>query len=188
LIIEQLFYQGGLIKMKKLNNKGFSLVELIIVIAIMAILVGVVGTQVIPYLENSRHAKDYQILSSWNTAAMSAYSSSAAKINSSLNYGIKIEFNADDSTSVTYVSDSNDITTSTTGWANTSLSADVDLIKTFFEDLTNITTFKQSSFASKAGKGTSGKDFTWVLITIDAQTGEILLTTENNVFDYIESK
>ena len=41
--------------MKKLNNKGFSLVELIIVIAIMAILVGVVGTQVIPYLERSRN-------------------------------------------------------------------------------------------------------------------------------------
>ncbi|MBQ6094530.1 MAG: prepilin-type N-terminal cleavage/methylation domain-containing protein, partial [Lachnospiraceae bacterium] len=41
-----------MIQMKKLNNKGFSLVELIIVIAIMAILVGVVGTQVIPYLEN----------------------------------------------------------------------------------------------------------------------------------------
>ena len=44
------------------SNKGFSLVELIIVIAIMAILVGVVGTQVIPYLENSRKAKDQQIL------------------------------------------------------------------------------------------------------------------------------
>jgi len=44
--------------MKKLNNKGFSLVELIIVIAIMAILVGVVCPQVIPYLERSRKAKD----------------------------------------------------------------------------------------------------------------------------------
>ena len=40
----------------KLNEKGFSLVELIIVIAIMAVLVGVVGTQVIPYMESSRKA------------------------------------------------------------------------------------------------------------------------------------
>ena len=32
--------------MKKINNKGFSLVELIIVIAIMAILVGIVGTSI----------------------------------------------------------------------------------------------------------------------------------------------
>ncbi len=76
--------------MKKLNNKGFSLVELIIVIAIMAILVGVVGTQVIPYLENSRKAKDQQVLSSWNTAGMSAYSNAAAKIDATANYVITI--------------------------------------------------------------------------------------------------
>ena len=76
--------------MKKLNNKGFSLVELIIVIAIMAILVGVVGTQVIPYLENSRKAKDQQVISSWNTAAMSAYSNAAAKIDATANYTIEI--------------------------------------------------------------------------------------------------
>lgn len=59
----------------KLNEKGFSLVELIIVIAIMAVLVGVVGTQVIPYMENSKKAKDIQILSSYATAGVMAYSS-----------------------------------------------------------------------------------------------------------------
>jgi len=64
------------------NNKGFSLVELIIVIAIMAVLVGIVGTQVIPYLERSRQAKDFQIFSSWNTAGMSAYSINAGKLDS----------------------------------------------------------------------------------------------------------
>lgn len=57
----------------KLNEKGFSLVELIIVIAIMAVLVGVVGTQVIPYMESSRKAKDIQILSSYATAGVMAY-------------------------------------------------------------------------------------------------------------------
>ena len=36
------------------NNKGFSLVELIIVIAIMAILVGVIAPQLILYIEKSR--------------------------------------------------------------------------------------------------------------------------------------
>ena len=36
------------------DNEGFSLVELIIVIAIMAVLVGTVGTQVIPYLNNPK--------------------------------------------------------------------------------------------------------------------------------------
>lgn len=61
----------------KKNNKGFSLVELIIVIAIMAILVGIVGTQVIPYLNKSKESKDEQIVNSYSTAGMTAYSSNA---------------------------------------------------------------------------------------------------------------
>ena len=43
--------------MKK-NNKGFSLVELIIVIAIMAVLVGVLAPQFIKYVEQSRRSRD----------------------------------------------------------------------------------------------------------------------------------
>ena len=69
-------------KLKKANkdNKGFSLVELIIVIAIMAILVGIVGTQVIPYLNKSKLEKDRQLLSSYATAAVSAYTMEAGEI------------------------------------------------------------------------------------------------------------
>ena len=46
--------------MKKMNNKGFSLVELIVVIAIMAVLVGVLAPQFIKYVEKSREATDIQ--------------------------------------------------------------------------------------------------------------------------------
>lgn len=67
-------------KNEKKDNNGFSLVELIIVIAIMAILVGVVGTQVIPYINKSKESKDFQIISSYGTAAMTAYSSNADKV------------------------------------------------------------------------------------------------------------
>lgn len=44
--------------MKKTNNKGFSLVELIIVIAIMAVLIAVLAPQFIRYVERSRYQKD----------------------------------------------------------------------------------------------------------------------------------
>ncbi|MGN0291507.1 MAG: type II secretion system protein [Lachnospiraceae bacterium] len=45
---------------KRKNNKGFSLVELIIVIAIMAILVGVLAPQFAKYLGKSKTATDVQ--------------------------------------------------------------------------------------------------------------------------------
>ena len=47
---------------KKLNNKGFSLVELIIVIAIMAVLIGVLAPQYIRYVEKSRYQTDVTMI------------------------------------------------------------------------------------------------------------------------------
>lgn len=70
------------LKNRKSNNKGFSLVELIIVIAIMAILIGIVGTQVVPYIEKSKESKDLQLVNSYSTAAVSAYSQEAGKLTS----------------------------------------------------------------------------------------------------------
>ena len=45
---------------KTMGNKGFSLVELIVVIAIMAVLVGVLAPQFIKYVERSRESTDAQ--------------------------------------------------------------------------------------------------------------------------------
>ncbi|MBO6299972.1 MAG: type II secretion system protein [Lachnospiraceae bacterium] len=47
---------------KGINNKGFSLVELIIVIAIMAILVGIVAPQLIKYIEKAKVSTDLRSL------------------------------------------------------------------------------------------------------------------------------
>ena len=44
------------------NNKGFSLVELIIVVAIMAILIGVLAPQYLKYVEKSRVTSDRDII------------------------------------------------------------------------------------------------------------------------------
>ena len=54
------------------NNKGFSLVELIIVIAIMAILVGVMAPQLIKYIEKRKVSADTQLADSVHTAVLTA--------------------------------------------------------------------------------------------------------------------
>ena len=53
---------------KRLGNKGFSLVELIVVIAIMAVLVGVLAPTLIRNVEKSRESKDAQNIDSIKNA------------------------------------------------------------------------------------------------------------------------
>lgn len=64
--------------MKKLNNKGFSLVELIIVIAIMAILAAALAPQLIKYIEKSRISSDKTAAASVKSAFDTAISNEDA--------------------------------------------------------------------------------------------------------------
>ncbi len=59
------------------NNKGFSLVELIIVIAIMAILVGVMAPQLIKYIEKTNVSSDVQLCKTLKTAMETAATDAA---------------------------------------------------------------------------------------------------------------
>ena len=54
------------------EREGFSLIELIIVIAIMAILIGVIALVVLPYLSSSKVSKDHDTLNQVATAFKSA--------------------------------------------------------------------------------------------------------------------
>lgn len=64
-----------------MKNKGFSLVELIVVIAIMAILVGVAVPVYTSYIEKANAAKDEQLLGEINSAFAIVLASNAIDIN-----------------------------------------------------------------------------------------------------------
>ena len=166
--------------MKKLNNKGFSLVELIIVIAIMAILVGVVGAQVIPYLERSREGKDLQIISGWNTSATSAYSSAAAQIVGTGAYKITI---SDGAPSAVVGADT------VAALGSDSSYPGCDKIKTFFDELNGVTgDYNFGDFESKKGK----TELDRVEIVIDGTAGTFVTrsldSSNNEIFDVVETK
>ena len=121
--------------MKKINNKGFSLVELIIVIAIMAILVGIVGTQVLPYIDKAKEAKDIQIVSGYCTDATTAFVGCTGQLDSTKTYTITA-------------------TKGASGWtvdAEDNTGASSTVLRNAFVEMNEITT-KAPNFQSKEGK------------------------------------
>ncbi len=96
--------------MKKLNNKGFSLVELIIVIAIMVILVAVIAPQYTKFVNNSKVSTDIQTASdmataidveiadgTYTAATITTYEATASKL------GGTWDITADDATGVSQI-------------------------------------------------------------------------------------
>ena len=78
---------------KSLTNKGFSLVELIIVVAIMAILIGVLAPQYLRYVEKSRLQKDNTSIG--EIANVLKMTSSDEILITAIGDGVKLTFNSD---------------------------------------------------------------------------------------------
>ena len=76
---------------KEMNNKGFSLVELIIVIAIMVILIAVLAPQYLRYVEKSRVASDQNTVVEYINAMQTVASDPEISLDSGKSYKVEIE-------------------------------------------------------------------------------------------------
>lgn len=70
---------GSQIMTKKFDNKGLSLIELIVAIAIMAILVGVIAPQMVKYIERAKQVKIEKEASEFIRSAQIAFVDVAAQ-------------------------------------------------------------------------------------------------------------
>jgi prepilin-type N-terminal cleavage/methylation domain-containing protein len=146
-----------LTKLQENDKKGFSLVELIIVMAIMAILVGIVASQVLPYMEKSRMSKDQQQLSSLCTDMVSAIAQSSSAVSS---------FSASELN--TFAASGND-------WV-TQLGLLRSADGTSAETLSNIESAIVSKFNSKKAKA-AGR----VYVAYDASTGIVTVYADSSI-------
>lgn len=124
---------------KQKNNKGFSLVELIVVIAIMAVLVGVLAPQLMKYVEKSREATDIQNCDSIASALKAYY---ADKEDQTDDVTINVTSTGVSETSDTAVKDAGMVKTKLKGknWSNIAIKykpADGSIEYTITEDPTN---------------------------------------------------
>ena len=72
------------------NNKGFSLVELIVVIAIMVVLIAVLGSTILGYVDKSKYSKDVSALDSINTAVKTFVADPSSKYTDGATYTLEV--------------------------------------------------------------------------------------------------
>lgn len=76
---------------KEMNNKGFSLVELIIVIAIMVILIAVLAPQYLRYVEKSRVSSDQNTVVEYINAMQTIASDPDINLDSGKTYTVDLQ-------------------------------------------------------------------------------------------------
>lgn len=146
---------------KKTNKKGFTLIELIVVVAIMAVLVALLAPNVLKYLEKSKFGKDIQSLDAVRTAVEAELMDERF---SSLSTG-------DDSNATAFVGywlttmDNGNATTWGALYGRIFNDEDPTLSEAYENDTTAGTVVTSSVFVSKAAQGCR------IAVFIDAQGG-----------------
>lgn len=112
---------------KTMGNKGFSLVELIVVIAIMAVLVGVLAPQFIKYVENSRQSTDVQNVQELKTAVEVYVADNEVSSNVTITIGSNKATVGGGITNLGTTA--NEVALKSTGWAGSTYTYDVSTYK-----------------------------------------------------------
>jgi len=134
--------------LKKLDNKGFTLVELIIVIAIIAVLAAVLAPQYIKYVDKARWSTDQNNASTLLHEVEVAIVDAGAS-GDTITGGGKIVINADNTTPTTVDSDITDsLTEADSNWRT------IKVQNKHSEQPTNSSTYTITIAAD--GKGASG--------------------------------
>ena len=116
--------------MKKTNNKGFSLVELIVVVAIMAVLMVVIGPQLLRNVEKSRIQRDNTAISEIANAAKIAMADET--VNNTIANGASVSIQASGGT-FTFTAGTGTLQ----GELNLTLGATVGLSSSVYKSATN---------------------------------------------------
>ncbi len=164
------------------SNKGFTMVELIIVIAIIAILAAVIAPQYLRFVEDARRSNDLQVANAYMDAAMVAVSDLSGRHSLSNDwYTFKWGYTTDERGNMNmHISpsevDENNMPINYTGARDYELQVEIALMMGWLsqeeKDIINIDTAKTLEIPRPQSSSVQEESF---LFHLNTRTGEILI-------------